>query len=88
MNCECRSKVINRAINAIPWIVIARLIRLIIVEVRHGKHASRAGSRQSFFRYDTNYKIVLCCLHRLYPVVSVIPKEALEGPRLPILLWV
>ena len=29
----------------------------------------------SFFGYDTDYKILLCCLQRLYSVVSVIPKN-------------
>ena len=37
-------------------------------------------ARLSFFGYDTDYKIVLCCLHRLYSVVGVIPKEGLAGP--------
>ncbi len=39
----------------------------------------RAWPRQSFFGYDTDYKIVLCCLHRLYSVVGVIPKEGYWG---------
>ncbi len=37
------------------------------------------GPRQSFFGYDTDYRILLYCLHRLYSVVSVSP---------PIILWV
>ncbi len=36
-----------------------------------------AGSRQSFFAYDADYKILLCCLHRLYSVVGTIPKEVM-----------
>ena len=40
------------------------------------------------FGYDTDYKIVLCRLHRLYFVVGVILKEGLAGPRPPILLLV
>ncbi len=43
---------------------------------------------QSFSGYDTDYKIVLCCFHRLYSVVGVIPKEGLAGPCPPILLLV
>ncbi len=39
------------------------------------------GSRQSLFGYDTNYKILLYCLHRFYSVVGVIPKEGLVGPH-------
>ena len=31
--------------------------------------------------YDTDYKILLYCLHRLYSVVGVIPKEGLAGPH-------
>ncbi len=34
-----------------------------------------------FFGYDTNYKILLCCLHRLYSVAGVIPKEDIAGPQ-------
>ncbi len=37
-----------------------------------GNHTLR-----SFFVYDTDCKIVLCCLHRLYFIVSVKPKEGL-----------
>ncbi len=33
------------------------------------------------FEYDTDYKILLYCLHRLYSVVSVILKEGLTGPH-------
>ena len=33
----------------------------------------------SFFGYDTEYKILLYCLHKLYLVVGVIPKEGLAG---------
>ncbi len=40
----------------------------------------QAGSRQSFFGYDTDYKIVLCCIHRLYSVVVVLQNEGLVGP--------
>ena len=47
-----------------------------------------AGPHQSCFWYDTDSKIVLCCLHRLYSVVGVIPKEGLAGPRPSILLLV
>ena len=31
------------------------------------------GSHQSLFGYDTNYKILLYCLHRLYSVVGANP---------------
>ncbi len=33
------------------------------------------GPCQSFFWYDTNYRFVICTLHRLCGVVSVIPKK-------------
>ncbi len=36
---------------------------------------------------DTDCKIVLCCFHKSYSVVSVIPKEGLVGPHPSILLW-
>ena len=36
---------------------------------------------QSFFGYDTDYKILLYCLQRLYFVVGVICKEGLVGPQ-------
>ena len=36
---------------------------------------------------DTDYRFVICSLHRLYCKVSVIPK-AVAGPRVPILLLV
>ncbi len=39
------------------------------------------GPRQSFFGHDTDYKIVLCCLHRLYSVDGVLTREGLVGPR-------
>ncbi len=32
---------------------------------------------QAFFSYDTNYRIVLCSLHRLYFIVGVMPKKRL-----------
>ncbi len=44
------------------------------------------GPCQSFFGYDTDYRSVFCCLHRLYSVVSVITKEGLVGPGRSILL--
>ncbi len=31
------------------------------------------------YGYDTDYKILLCQLHRLYSVVGVVPKEILAG---------
>ncbi len=42
---------------------------------------------QAFVWYDTDYRIVLCCLHRIYFIVSVIPKEGLAVlvPALPAL---
>ncbi len=46
----------------------------------------RGVGGQSFFGYDTDYEIELCCLRRLYSVVGVIPTEGLAGPRRPILL--
>ena len=33
----------------------------------------------AFVWYDTDYSLVLCCLHRLYSIVGVIPKESLAG---------
>ena len=33
----------------------------------------------NYFRYDTDYKILLYCLHRFYSVVGVISKEGLTG---------
>ena len=38
-----------------------------------------AGPRQSFFGYDTDYKIALSCFQGLYSVVGVIPKEGLAS---------
>ena len=37
------------------------------------------GPRESFFGYDTDYKILRYCLHMLYSRVGVIPKEGLAG---------
>ncbi len=37
------------------------------------------GPHQTFFGYDTDYKILLYCLHRLYSVVGDIPSEGLAG---------
>ncbi len=42
-----------------------------------------AGTRQSFFGYDTDYKILLYCLHRFYFLVSVILLMKLEKQRQP-----
>ena len=42
---------------------------------------------QSFFWYNTDFKIVLCCLHRLYSVVGVIPKDGLAGPARQSFFW-
>ncbi len=65
-----------------------------------GKHTLRSLSllspkkdwcvwpHQSFFGYDIDCKIVLCCLHRFYSDVSVILKEGLMGLCPPILLLV
>ena len=39
------------------------------------KNDRRAGPIPSFFAHDTNYRIVLCCLHRLYSVVGVLPNS-------------
>ena len=44
----------------------------VVVNTKEGL-AGRA--RQSFFRYETDYKISLYCLNRLYSVVGVIPKD-------------
>ncbi len=51
------------------------------------KEGFGAGHCQSFFGYDFDYKIVLCCLHRLYSVVDVIPKEGLVGPACQSFSW-
>ena len=32
--------------------------------------------------------ILLCCLHRLYSIIGVVPKDRLVGPHPPILLLV
>ena len=60
--------------------------------VSYPKKDWRAGPCKSLFWYNTDYTIVitirsLCCLRALYSVVSVIPKEGLEGPCPPILFW-
>ncbi len=39
------------------------------------------GPHQSFFGYDTDYKIALFCFQGLYSVVGVILKEGLVGPK-------
>ncbi len=57
------------------------------LSLSYPKKDRRAGPCQSFFGYDTDYKIVLGCLHRLYSLVSVIPKERLVRPGLPILAY-
>ncbi len=41
------------------------------LSLSYRKKDLRAGPRQSFFGYDTDYKIVLCFLHKLYSVVGV-----------------
>ncbi len=41
-----------------------------------------------YFLARVQANIVLCCLHRWYSVVSVIPKEGLAGPLQPCLLRV
>ncbi len=41
----------------------------------------RAGPHQSFFWYDTNYRFIICSLHRLYFIVGVILKEGLAGHK-------
>ncbi len=47
----------------------------------------RAGSRQFFFGYDTDYKIALFCFQRLHSVVGVIPKEGFWGPARQSFFW-
>ncbi len=44
----------------------------------------QAGPRQSFFGYDTDYKILFCYLQRLYSVVCVISKEGLVAKDLKV----
>ena len=78
----------------VPYTWMAKLLRtgsiLQLVKLRdvcHGENALRYLSLSyakkdwrvgPFFGYDTNYKTVFCCPHRLYSVVGVIPKK--EGP--------
>ncbi len=47
-------------------------------------HANKA-----FFWYDTDYSIVIWCLHRLYSIVGVIPSKGLagSGPLSLLLVW-
>ncbi len=40
------------------------------------------------FVYDTDCKIALCCLYRLYYVIGVIPREGLARPCLSVLLLI
>ncbi len=72
-----------------PWHIKTRVST--IIEPCHGKTSFKifvvvilkeglAGPCTSLFGYDTDYKIVLCYLHRLYSKVGVIPKEGLAGP--------
>ena len=42
---------------------------------------------QVFFWYDTDKRIVLCCLYRLYLIAGVIPKEGLAGLISLLVLW-
>ncbi len=50
-----------------------------ILSLLYPKKDWRVGSHQSFFGYDTDCTYVHCCLHRLYSVVGVTPKEGLAG---------
>ncbi len=73
----------NRALRFLPFTVPTKW------SGAHRFLCPKIGLRiHSYFGYDTNYKIVHCCLHGLYSVVSVIPKKDWQGPSLPILIWV
>ncbi len=47
---------------------------------KHPSLGMTPTTNYTFFGYDTDYTIVLCCFHRLHSVVLAIPKEGLAGP--------
>ncbi len=47
------------------------------LSLSYQKKAWPAPAQQAFFWYDTDYRIVLCSLHKSYFTVNVIPKDAL-----------
>ncbi len=66
----------------LPWKLVEYLHLRPIMQTRHKVsvvvlpgwyHSSRA-----FFWYDTDYKMVLCCIHRFYFIVGVMPKKSLK----------
>ncbi len=49
------------------------------LSVSYQKKQWWVGPRQSFFGYGTDYKFVLCCLHRLHSLVGVVPEAGRQS---------
>ncbi len=56
------------------WAVLSQNRSLDLCRCHTNRSLGWHLSSQGFFRCDTNYRIVVCCLQRLYFVVGVIPK--------------
>ena len=63
-----------------------RLLRSL--SLSYQKKDWQSGFRQSFFLYDTDYRFVICKIHRFHCKVGVIPKERLVEPCPPMLLLI